>query len=378
MIVVKMISPPKISVIIPVYNSERYLRQCLDSLIHQTLSEIEIICVDDGSSDASLSILSEYQESDNRVVVLTRENAGAGAARNCGLSVARGEYLSFLDSDDFFDPHLLEYVYLQCKRDNADIGVFKYKKYDDRSQKCLQMEYGVFGWYLPKTIPFSSRSHPCYLFEMFQLPAWNKLFKREFILHHNIRFQEIYRSNDLLFTLLSLASAETITVLDEVLLYYRMGIQSNCQSTNYKHPLNFYDALCVLKNELCNRNLLENFEYTYMNVALMVCLYNLKTLKGTPSFEHVYSFLRESGFEQIGISSHPIEYFHDKWLYWQYLDIQKTPYSDISNRNVLLQPKRILFALRYLVPQLLHYGFWHLKYKGFRYTLNVILDQYTT
>ena len=373
-----MISPPKISVIIPVYNSERYLRQCLDSLIHQTLSEIEIICVDDGSADASLSILSEYQESDNRVVVLTRENAGAGAARNCGLSVARGEYLSFLDSDDFFDPHLLENVYLQCKRDNADIGVYKYKKYDECSHKYLQMEYGVFEWYLPKKIPFSASLYPCYLFEMFQLPAWNKLFKREFILHHNIRFQEIYRSNDLLFTLLSLSSANTITVLDEVLLYYRIGIQSNCQSTNYKYPLNFYDALYLLKNELCKRDLWGTFEYAFMNVALMVCLYNLKTLKGTSSFEHVYSFLRESGFEQLGISSYPIEYFHDKWLYWQYLIIRKTSYSDYSNRNPLHHPKNILFALRYLVPQLLHYGFWHLKHKGFRYTLNVILDQYIT
>jgi len=367
---------PKVSVIIPIYNSERYLRQCIDSLIHQTLLDIEIICVDDGSTDASLNILHEYQQSDNRIIIVTKENAGAGAARNYGLNIAKGEYLSFLDSDDFFNLHLLEKIYNQCLHDNADIGVFKYKKYDDISHKYLQMEFGIFEWYLPKIMPFSAQSSPDYLFEMFQLPAWNKLFKREFIIHHNLRFQEIYRSNDLLFTLLSLASAEIITVLDEVLLYYRIGIQSNCQSTNYKHPLNFYTALSELKNELCTRDLWHCFEYTYVNMALMVCLYNLKTLEGTNSFEHVYTLLHESGFRNLGISSHSSESFHDKWLYWQCVNIQKTSYSDLFRRKLFRQLRCISYALRYFVPQLVHYGFWHLKYKGFRYTLNVIRDQY--
>ncbi|MDU9375484.1 Undecaprenyl-phosphate 4-deoxy-4-formamido-L-arabinose transferase [Methanocorpusculaceae archaeon Sp1] len=367
---------PKVSVIIPIYNSERYLHQCIDSIIHQTLSDIEIICVDDGSTDVSLNILHEYQYSDDRIIIVTKENAGAGAARNYGLDIARGEYLSFLDSDDFFDPHFLEKIYNRCLCDNADIGIFKYKKYDDISHRCLQMEFGVFEWYLPTTIPFSAKSFPDYLFEMFQLPAWNKLFKREFIIHHNLRFQEIYRSNDLLFTLLSLASAETITVLDEVLLYYRIGIQSNCQSTNYKHPLNFYTALFELKNELCTRDLWRYFEYTYINMALMVCLYNLKTLEGTNSFEHAYTFLRDSGFNNLGFSSHSIGYFHDKWLYWQCVNIQKTPCSDFFRRNLLRRLRFILYALRYFAPQLLDYGLWHLKHKGFRYTFNVIRDQY--
>ena len=94
----------KVSVILPVYNVEKYLKECLDSILNQTLQEIEVICVDDGSTDRSLEILREYEKKDKRVIVLTQENKGAGAARNKGLAIAKGEYLSFLDSDDFLLP----------------------------------------------------------------------------------------------------------------------------------------------------------------------------------------------------------------------------------------------------------------------------------
>lgn len=91
----------KVSVILPVYNVSEYLRQCMDSIVGQTLKDIEIICVDDGSTDDSLEILKEYEAKDKRVKVIEQKNAGAGAARNNGLAIATGEYLSFLDSDDF-------------------------------------------------------------------------------------------------------------------------------------------------------------------------------------------------------------------------------------------------------------------------------------
>ena len=103
---------PKVSVIVPVHNTERYLRQCLDSLVRQTLREIEIICIDDGSSDGSLAILMDYAALDSRVRVIEQEGAGAGAARNVGLDVALGEYVIFLDSDDFFELCMLEEAYV--------------------------------------------------------------------------------------------------------------------------------------------------------------------------------------------------------------------------------------------------------------------------
>ena len=98
----------KVSVIIPVYNVEQYLRPCLDSVLNQTLKNIEIICIDDGSTDDSLKILMEYAEKDNRITILKQKNKGAGVARNYGMSIATGEYFLFLDSDDFFSETLLQ------------------------------------------------------------------------------------------------------------------------------------------------------------------------------------------------------------------------------------------------------------------------------
>ena len=115
----------KVSVIIPVYNVEPYLKQCMDSVVGQTLKEIEIICVDDGSTDGSLDILREYAAEDNRIQIIEQKNAGAGAARNNGMRHATGKYLSFLDSDDFFEPRMLEKAYDLAEKDQADFVAYK-------------------------------------------------------------------------------------------------------------------------------------------------------------------------------------------------------------------------------------------------------------
>ena len=127
---------PKVSVIIPVYNVEEYLRECLDSVVNQTLKEIEIICVDDGSTDSSLDILKEYAEKDNRITVMKQANLHAGVARNAGLSVAKGEYLSFLDSDDFFEKDMLEKMFLKVSSNLSDVIVCSNNLWDDK-KSCI-------------------------------------------------------------------------------------------------------------------------------------------------------------------------------------------------------------------------------------------------
>ena len=116
----------KVTVVVAVYNSERYLRQTLDSILAQTLQEIEIICVDDGSVDSSLSILKKYACLDDRLIVLeqTEQSDGAGKARNLGLIHAHGQYLAFLDSDDFFEPDMLEKAYDKAIKTQSDIVIY--------------------------------------------------------------------------------------------------------------------------------------------------------------------------------------------------------------------------------------------------------------
>ena len=104
-----------VSVIVPVYNTEKYLEQCLNSILGQTLQEIEVICVDDGSTDGSVQMIERMSLEDERLVLLKQKNAGGGAARNLGMEKAKGKYLMFLDSDDFFHPQMLEKMLLQSE-----------------------------------------------------------------------------------------------------------------------------------------------------------------------------------------------------------------------------------------------------------------------
>ena len=115
---------PKVSVIIPVYNVEKYLRECLDSVVNQTLKDIEIICINDGSPDNSLAILEEYAKKDSRIIVISQENSGVSTARNVGIDLAKGDYLYFIDADDYAEPDLLELSYQKALSTQCDIVNF--------------------------------------------------------------------------------------------------------------------------------------------------------------------------------------------------------------------------------------------------------------
>lgn len=138
---------PTISIIIPVYNVEKYLRQCLESLINQTYKEIEIICVNDESPDNSLEILNEYAKSDERIVIVNKKNEGVSAARNAGLKVAKGEYIMFVDSDDWVDLQMCEMMYEAAKKENADSVMCSYVK--------EFLENSVINHIFPKNIVFN-------------------------------------------------------------------------------------------------------------------------------------------------------------------------------------------------------------------------------
>ena len=152
----------KVSVILPVYNVSDYLRQCMDSIVGQTLKDIEIICVDDGSTDDSLAILKEYEAKDQRVKVIQQANAGAGAARNKGLEIATGEYLSFLDSDDFFEPDMLEKAWSKAHETRAQVVVFRSdghftRRSFHRTDQCISViSRAIYSRYLWDGLGISS------------------------------------------------------------------------------------------------------------------------------------------------------------------------------------------------------------------------------
>jgi glycosyltransferase involved in cell wall biosynthesis len=316
---------PRVTVIIPAYNAGPYLADCLDSLLGQTLADIEVICVDDGSTDDSLATMKSYAQADSRVKVLHQENAGAGAARNAGLAVAEGEYLSFVDADDFFEPTMLEDVYGRCTTDDADVCLFKARYFETDSGRSIPADGLVRVELLPPSMPFSRDDMPDDILAFASPAPWNKLFKRAFVEDEGLRFQEIKRANDLLFTKLATAKARRITFVDKYLVNYRTGTESSLQATNHETPLEFYDALLALRDGLVEAGLFEQVERGYVNTALSTCLYNLHSLKTPDTFDTLYRMLRDEFFGSLGIDARTEGYIESERHHAQYTRIMELP-----------------------------------------------------
>lgn len=224
-----------ISVIVPVYNCEKYLDTCLTSVLLQSFSNFEIICVDDKSTDNSWDILKRYARKDNRIKILKNsENQGAGYSRNKALDIAEGEYIFFLDSDDWIEKETLKILYNQSIKDNLDLIMFKYIVYYNDT-----MDFGFERYYEMNFM----KSYEEKIFnhwdlrpeEIFRLPVGpcNKLYKKSFLDENNIRFPNenlIQEDNPFFFKVITLA--ERIRILDKYLYNRRRRPNSVMSSLN--------------------------------------------------------------------------------------------------------------------------------------------------
>ena len=298
----------RVSVILPVYNCEAYLPQCLDSILQRNDQRIEVICVDDGSTDGSARILADYAARDSRVRVLRQANAGAGAARNTGMAQARGEYLSFLDADDFFDPEMLRKAYNKAWVEESDIVVFRSQEYYEDLDRFVGMRSNFREEYLPQQQPFAGTDVEENLFRAFVGWAWDKLFRRAFVEENGLRFQEQRTTNDLLFTYSALVRAQRISTMNNVLAYHRKASGSLSVTREQSWDC-FYAALLALRQQLRDWGLYERFERDFVNYALHFCLWNLDTLRGS-AYRRLYERLRESWLEELGILGRERRYFY--------------------------------------------------------------------
>ena len=258
----------KVSIIIPVYNVEKYLRQCLDSVVNQTYKDIEIICIDDGSTDSSLEILHEYSNKDARIKIITQYHEGAGSGRNKGLSIAKGKYLSFLDSDDFFEPSMLEQMCTCAEKCNADIVVCKSKIFNDGYFKD---NCNIKDYLLPNKEVFSPRDIPKYAFQFHMGWCWDKLYKNSFIKGLGISFQNIKKHNDSFFSHVSMINAKKIYILNKKLVYYRekrFDSVSQKEIGEDEYILLCKEMLKEIKNYMIKNNLFESFEQSYVNYCM--------------------------------------------------------------------------------------------------------------
>lgn len=234
----------KISVIVPVYNVEKYLKQCIDSIVNQTLKEIEIIIVNDGSTDKSREILDNYSN-DSRVTIIDKENEGLGAARNTGLKLAKGEYIYFLDSDDYIELDMLEKLYNLSTTKNADIVQCGMRRFYEDSDK---EEFIFYNQELMIEIHSSESIVKKYL--KYEIPGYvhNKIISRELLRKNNILFPTGVYYEDILPTLKMFKSANKIILYKEALHNYRQRSNSISNKIFEKNIIDYIQQVNLCLN----------------------------------------------------------------------------------------------------------------------------------
>ena len=221
-----------LSVIIPVYNIEDYLNECLDSVINQTLEDIEIICIDDGSTDNSPDILKEYSKKDKRIKIIIKENGGQATARNLGIKEAQGEYIAFVDSDDFIEPTMFEKLYTKAKDNNLDIAMCKIATYDNQTEEIKDNVWyymlGVFRDFEKDIFNHKdTKEFTCHI----AVTPYNKIYKTTLLKENNILFPEGLIFEDEKFFYDTYLRAKRVSIVDEFLYYYRINRKGSTVDT---------------------------------------------------------------------------------------------------------------------------------------------------
>lgn len=240
----------KITVVIPVFNTEKYLNQCLESVSNQTYDNLEILCVYTESKDNSLNILNKWKSKDSRVNIINRNDGGLGGARNEGIKYATGKYIFFLDSDDYINTNALSRLYLKAENEKSDMVIFPFYSYDESAKKVKKNLWGYnlsfdeslfegpFNYKKIKTSEVITPDSP--------VTAWCKLYNLSFLRNNGILFPENLRYEDNSFYYECLIKANSISLLNERLLYYRINRDNSLQASKFNNR-NILDIVNILK-----------------------------------------------------------------------------------------------------------------------------------
>lgn len=228
---------PKVTIIVPIYNTEKYLHKCLTSLQNQTFKDIEIICVDDGSTDNSTQIVQEFLKTDERFELIIQKNLYAGVARNNGIKNAKGDYIIFIDADDWCEPNMVEDIYIETYSKQTDISIFQFYNYDEQTKEIVGTIQGfrtaINSQYFDNT--FSCEDTDGALFAWFNYGPCNKIFRRQFIIENRLQFQNTKVSNDVSFFFEAFSKAKKISLLNKPLSYYRINTGGSLCDIKWQH-----------------------------------------------------------------------------------------------------------------------------------------------
>lgn len=261
----------KFSIIIPVYNVKEYLEECLESIVNQSFKDFEVICVNDGSTDNSLEILQKYAEKDERFKVLNQENQGQGVARNNALKIANGEYILFVDPDDFVEFDMLEVLKERLDVQNIDVAFFDYQifgentktkivRFMDEMKNNLNLNIDdnfVFNWQELVKNNFSS----------IPMMVWNRVYSNKFIQDNNIRFAPNKHAEDHIFSISATLLADKISYIKKTLYHYRNRPGSAVNKVS-EEIFCVFENIKILENFLKQNGLFEEYENNYRSYVV--------------------------------------------------------------------------------------------------------------
>lgn len=310
-----MVRNPKVSIVIPVYNCESYIGEMLDSLLNQTMQDFEVICVNDGSTDESLGILELYAKRDDRIRVLSQENAGEGAARNTGLRIASGDLVICVDADDICEQDMLELMVRPF--DSPEIGLVfcATDDYFDDTNTFKLTTWVVDERHIPSRKAFDPR-------EADNLYRWvvgfiaNKMIRRSILVDQGLYCQEIRTHGDLSFAYTALSVASKIYYVDKILYHHRKrsdgtSLSDTTQDSMYECV---FLALAELKSNLQKAGVWADFERAFVNYALYMCNWKYNRVSAAAKMK-VHDALRDRWFRELGVSGYPSEFYFDESEY---------------------------------------------------------------
>ena len=315
---------PKVSIIVPVYNVERYLRQCLDSLVDQTYQNIEIICVDDGSTDASSEILTEYALKNSKVRVIRQENSGLSVARNVGFSFATGEYVMYVDSDDWIDVCACEKAVFKAEEHAADLVMWPYiREFPNRSApkvifseektfhaaECRELQRRMVGLLGTELAHPENADALC--------TVWGKLYLRELIAQNDIHFTDLQRIGtyeDGLFNLHYLAHVKNATYIPDYLSHYRKNSGMTSKYRN-KLALQWKNLFSDMRGYIEKGGYGSDFEQALNNrisLSIIGLGLNAVALTNRKALAEIRNILSDKEY-RAAVKTLPMRYFPPHW-----------------------------------------------------------------
>ena len=280
---------PKITVIIPIYNAEKYLKESIDSVLKQTLSDIEIICINDGSKDKSLQIIQEYASKDSRIKVIDKPNSGYGATVNRGINEASGEFIAIFEPDDILDKTIYEILYNEAVENNLDVVKCNFYNYWSKKNKIKRS--GLISRTARKDV-FEPKDNLLMLTN--HASVWAGIYKKSFLDKNNIRFLETQGASyqDMSFNFKVIVFSKTIKLIDKPLLYYR---QDN-PASSINNPgkvycvCDEYDELTRFLNE--HQDLKKVYNTQKLVNQYRAYLWNIRRLDKSLQEEFLQKFLK--------------------------------------------------------------------------------------